>query len=149
MSPFSIPRAPSLDMEGLTTVLSASYIITENIVGTAMIILPEIASGPGMLPTLGLYLGIYGINLVSGLLIDGVKPFEENEDCSEVAPSSFKDLADDLLHFEGHNGGWFVSALFIFINYCIQFFTFMPSREITKHVTSMFHLSGVSNLIYN
>lgn len=147
-SSLPIPRARSFDMEALITVLSASFLVTGNTVGAAMIVLPETASELGMLPSLCLYLGIYTISLVSGLLIGDVaiKQFEEKEDSSKAAPSSFKDLAGDLLQFKGVNGGQIVSIASIMINYCILSFAFTRSGELAMDVASKLHLTDVYNL---
>lgn len=75
-----------------------------------------------------------------------IKQFEENEDLSKAAPSSFKDLADNLLDFEGVNGGLLVSIASVLINYCVLAFALMRSGEVAMDVASMLHLADIPAL---
>ena len=52
-----IPKTKFFDIEAASAVMSSALLITGNTVGAGTIVLPEIATGPGMLPSTGLFLG--------------------------------------------------------------------------------------------
>lgn len=138
----SIPQN-NFDMESISAIISCSLLITGNTVGAGTIVLPEVAAGPGMLSTLELVFGIFIINLISGLLIGeiAINQYEQNIDTTKDAPSSFKDLADDLLTIDGLNVGQIVSAASILINYCIVSFALMRSGEVAVDLASALKLT--------
>uniref|UniRef100_A0A7S2EMJ2 Amino acid transporter transmembrane domain-containing protein n=1 Tax=Trieres chinensis TaxID=1514140 RepID=A0A7S2EMJ2_TRICV len=104
---------------GYADVASAALLITGNTVGASMMVLPSVAAGPGMIPSAGLFLGLYAVNLISGLLLAEVA-IEQKEMTGVDAPSSFKQFAAHNLGCE--STARFVSAVSIFVNSCILTF---------------------------
>jgi tyrosine-specific transport protein len=75
-------------------VVWTSLLITSNTVGAGMLVLPELCQGPGMGVSMGLFLGMYFVNLLSGLLISEVA-ITQKERSGKDAPSSFKAFAEE------------------------------------------------------
>jgi tyrosine-specific transport protein len=75
-------------------VVWTSLLITSNTVGAGMLVLPELCEGPGMGVSMGLFLGMYFVNLLSGLLISEVA-ITQKERSGKDAPSSFKAFAEE------------------------------------------------------
>lgn len=73
-----------------------SLMITSNTVGAGMLVLPELCEGPGMGVSMGLFLVMYIVNLVSGLMIAEVA-ITQKEGSGKDAPSSFKAFAEENL----------------------------------------------------
>ena len=73
-------------------VLSASLLITGNTVGAGMLVLPELAAGPGMAVATSIFGLAFVINLISGLLIAEVAIHQHFTKGDDV-PSSFKEFA--------------------------------------------------------
>jgi len=92
--------------------------------------------------------GIFFVNLISGLLIGevAINQYEQNINTSKEAPSSFKDLADDLLTIDGLDVGQFVSITSILINYCIVSFALMRSGEVAVDLASALSLADANSL---
>jgi amino acid permease len=97
----------------LLQVLSASLLITANTVGPSMLILPDYVKGPGLLVSSGLFLAVYAINLLSGLLIAEVV-INQFETSSSDVPSSFKEFSEASLN--NKKFGDVVAFLSVFIN---------------------------------
>lgn len=83
--------------ETILPVLTTSLLITGNTVGAGMLVLPELASGPGMGISTSIFLAAFGINLLSGLLISevAITQHEQAEEANEedASSSSFKEFA--------------------------------------------------------
>ena len=75
-----------------------------------------------------------------------IKQFEENEDESKPPPSSFKDLADNLLNYEGINGGQVVSLISILVNYCVLAFALSRAGHVAVDVVNFFNMGEASTL---
>jgi len=78
-------------------VVCASLLITSNTVGAGMLVLPELVQGPGMGVSMGLFFGMYVLNLISGLLIAEVA-ITQKQLSGEDAPSSFKAFSEENLN---------------------------------------------------
>lgn len=142
----SIP--PPIDLESVYAVISCSLLVTGNTIGAGMIVLPEVAAEPGLLPSLGLFAGIFVINLISGLTIAevAIKQYEENIDSNKPAPSSFKDLSGDLLAYGTINGANLVSVVAILINWCVLSFDFVRSGELITNMESVINIHHSASL---
>ena len=105
-----------LDSHGFSTsvlpVLSSALLITGNTVGAGMLVLPELASGPGLLISTSVFVGAFLINLLSGLIIAEVA-IEQHESSGNEVPSSFKEFAEVNLN---QNSGSIVSGISLFVN---------------------------------
>jgi tyrosine-specific transport protein len=76
----------------LLPVLTTSLMITGNTVGAGMLVLPELAAGPGMGISTSIFAAAFLINLISGLLIAEVA-IHQHDTSGDDVPSSFKDFA--------------------------------------------------------
>lgn len=83
--------------------------------------MPDIASGPGMFPSLLVFIGLYLINVLSGLVIGevSIQQYEKSQS-SEASASSFKALAEGM--FNSKIGGIAIAWISIIINWCILAF---------------------------
>lgn len=122
--PWSEKSALRNDLHSVTTwettmlpVLSTSLLITGNTVGAGMLILPELAAGPGMATSSGIFGMAFLINLISGLLIAEVAIHQHSTQGGDV-PSSFKDFAQANLPGAEDTASVanFVSAVSIMVN---------------------------------
>jgi tyrosine-specific transport protein len=84
--------------EFMLPVLFASLLITSNTVGAGMLVLPDLAAGLGMGIATIVFMGLYVVNLVSGLLIAEVA-IKQRESSGTDAPSSFKAFAEANLDY--------------------------------------------------
>jgi tyrosine-specific transport protein len=84
--------------EFILPVLFSSLLITSNTVGAGMLVLPELAAGLGMGVATIVFMGLYVVNLVSGLLIAEVA-IKQRESSGTDAPSSFKAFAEANLDY--------------------------------------------------
>jgi tyrosine-specific transport protein len=109
-------------------VVSSALLITSSAVGASMMVLPDLARGPGLVVSSGLIGAIYIINLVSGLLIAEVAINQYERSMCEV-PSSFKEFAD--VNLQSGNAGNFVSAISLFSNTCVLTFDFVRAGELS------------------
>ncbi len=96
----------------LLPVISTSLLITGNTVGAGMLILPELAAGPGMAISMTIFLVAFLINLISGLLIAEVAICQHDTSGDEV-PSSFKEFAEANLPKLGGESPINMSAILI------------------------------------
>eukprot|EP00980_Cylindrotheca_fusiformis_P003499 scaffold781_cov132-Cylindrotheca_fusiformis.AAC.18 len=96
-SPPILQATPSLQ-DFCMPVLWTSLLITSNTVGAGMLVLPELAEGPGMGLSLGLFFILYVINLASGWMIAEVA-IAQKEQSGQDAPSSFKAFAEANLPY--------------------------------------------------
>lgn len=149
-SSFSVDDLPSTDAEesagngaafgfdqkqnfnGVGEVLSAALMITGNTAGAGMMVLPDVAAGPGMMISSALLIGLYMINLWSGLLIAEVA-IKQHESSGSQVPSSFKDFAD--VNLQSGAAGNFVASVSIFINWCVLSFLLVKGGSLVSSVT--------------
>jgi tyrosine-specific transport protein len=94
-------------------VLSTSLMITGNTVGAGMLVLPELAAGPGMGVSTSLFVGAFLVNLLSGLLIAEVAINQHDSSGSDVS-SSFKEFAEVSLN--SHTAANVISGISVFVN---------------------------------
>jgi len=86
------------DKSDFLQVLSAASLVTSSMVGAGMLILPDLAAGPGFAATSGLFACTYALVLISGLVIADVA-INQHESGYDV-PSSFQDFAEATLESE-------------------------------------------------
>jgi tyrosine-specific transport protein len=113
---YAIPTLPFLQSFVLP-VLSTSLLITSNTVGATMLVLPELAAGPGMGVSSAIFVGAYIMNLISGLAIAQVA-IQQHETSGSDVPSSFKEFAEANLKSATH----LVSGISVLVNVLILAF---------------------------
>jgi tyrosine-specific transport protein len=98
-------------------VLSTSLLITGNTVGAGMLVLPELAAGPGIAIATSIFGAAFLINLISGLLIAEVAIYQHATKGNDV-PSSFKEFAQANLpgNQETATVANFISAISVMVN---------------------------------
>jgi len=116
-------------LEGMKSVLSAALLITGNTVGPGMICLPEFASGPGMGVSAALFVGLFGVNLLSGLLIAELA-INQYESSKGDVPSSFKDFADSTL--QNPLAGNIIASVSVLINWCVLAFSLIRGGDLAS-----------------
>eukprot|EP00554_Chaetoceros_debilis_P005154 CAMPEP_0194085842 /NCGR_PEP_ID=MMETSP0149-20130528/19021_1 /TAXON_ID=122233 /ORGANISM="Chaetoceros debilis, Strain MM31A-1" /LENGTH=555 /DNA_ID=CAMNT_0038768821 /DNA_START=134 /DNA_END=1799 /DNA_ORIENTATION=+ len=109
-------------------IMSAAFLLTSNTVGASMMVLPDLARGPGLLVSSGLIGAIYLVNLISGLLIAEVGINQYERSMCDV-PSSFKEFAD--VNLQSEKAGNFVSAISLFCNTCVLSFDLVRAGELS------------------
>lgn len=100
-------------------VLGASFLITGNTVGAGCLVMPELAAGPGLVTTTGIFAAAYIVNLLSGLLLAQVA-IHQREISSEDVPASFQEFAEAGLKSPLAANG--IAAVSMFVNGCVQAF---------------------------
>jgi tyrosine-specific transport protein len=110
-------------------VLSTAFLITANTVGASCLILPDLAAGPGFMNTCIVSLGVYIINLVSGLCMAEVAIKQYEADGADV-PSSFKEFADKS--FQSDIVANIIATISILTNACVLVFTFAKAGEMAS-----------------
>lgn len=100
-------------------VLSASLLITGNTVGAGCLILPELAAGPGLGPSIGIMTVAFLLNLLSGLALAEVAIIQHERSHDET-PSSFQEFAATSL--DSPLVGTVVSVMSLFVNACVLSF---------------------------
>jgi hypothetical protein len=103
--------SPALQ-DSILPVMSTAMLITGNTVGASMLVLPELAAGPGMAISSAVLLGAFAMNWLSGLCIAQVA-IQQYETSGDEVPSSFKEFAQTNL-FEGASS--IVSGIAIVVN---------------------------------
>jgi tyrosine-specific transport protein len=103
----------------LFPVLSAAMLITGNTVGAGCLVLPDIAAGPGLATTSGIFFAAYTINLLSGLVLAEVAIKQKEASCADV-PSSFKEFAETSL--DSPLAANVISGISMFVNACVLTF---------------------------
>lgn len=101
-------------------VLGASFLITGNTVGAGCLVMPELAAGPGLTTTTGIFGAAYLVNLLSGLLLAQVAIHQRETSSSEEVPVSFQEFAEANLKSPLAANG--IAAVSIFVNGCVQAF---------------------------
>lgn len=104
---------------------SASLMITGNTVGAGMLVLPELAAGPGMGLSAVVLAVAWLMNLVSGLTIAQVA-IQQHETSGSEVPSSFKEFAEATLPSAAN----LVSGISVFINSLILAFDVYKAGEV-------------------
>lgn len=115
--------------EDMKNLLSAALLITGNTVGASILCLPSFAAGPGMQISSALLMGIFGINLISGLLIADVA-IKQHEESDGDVPSSFKDFADATLG--NPLAGNSIATISIFTNMCVLSYSLMQAGDVAQ-----------------
>ena len=133
----SIPNASVLE-EFLIPVLSTALLITGNTVGASMLVLPDLAAGPGMAISSGVLIGAYLMNLMSGLCIAQVA-IRQYEASGDEVPSSFKEFAQKNLF---QSAGSIVSGISIFVNSLVLAFDTTKAGQVLESFTN-----GSDNMI--
>ena len=103
---------PILQQDSILPVLSTAMLITSNTVGASMLVLPDLAAGPGMGISSVILVGAFAMNLLSGLCIAQVA-IQQYESSGDEVPSSFKEFAQTNLFAEAAT---IVSGISIFVN---------------------------------
>jgi tyrosine-specific transport protein len=91
----SMPKPTFLE-NFLLPIISTSLMITGNTVGAGMLVLPDLAAGPGMGVSSAVLVGAWFMNLLSGLAIAQVA-IQQHDSSGIDAPSSFKEFAETNL----------------------------------------------------
>jgi tyrosine-specific transport protein len=107
---------------------TAALWITGNTVGAGCLVMPELASGPGLAAVTGMFVTAWLLNLFSGLVIAQVaiaqhetKLVNNSEsDMEVVASSSFKDFA--AANLGSRTAANAVSGISLFVNACVLAF---------------------------
>jgi len=148
-----IPSPPSSASSwfdaSLVPVVSAAMLITGNTIGASCLVLPEVASGPGLASSIGLFGAAYLFNWVSGITLAEVAIRQredaaaaaaavggegEGEDDSDV-PSSFKEFAQVNLNSDLASTA--ISVLSFFVNSCVLSFDLTRAGAIGQSLTGM------------
>lgn len=120
---------------------SAALLLASNTIGASCLALPQVCQGPGLGPSMTLFLGAYGLNLLSGLAIARVamdahhhnhKVSLTQSHCrthttTPQEAASFRSLA---AHQLGPNVGHAVSILSLLVNTCALVFDLSRMDEI-------------------
>lgn len=144
-----IPDASSFLEQFLLPVLSTALLITGNTVGASMLVLPELAAGPGMAISSGVLVCAYAMNWLSGLCIAQVA-IRQHETSGDDVPSSFKEFAQANLSFgtnkQGDHGGEddifsaaaIVSGISIFVNALVLAFDTTKAGQVLESIMNNF-----------
>lgn len=118
-------------------IVAGSFLVTSNTIGAGMMVLPDVFGGPGLLPSSGILVGTYLINLLSGLLIAEVAIKQKEKSGSQV-PSSFKEFTD--VNFQSELSGNLIGFISVFVNWCTLAFSFVRAGNLASEATeSLFH----------
>mmetsp|Transcript_15999 Transcript_15999/g.17788 ORF Transcript_15999/g.17788 Transcript_15999/m.17788 type:complete len:501 (-) Transcript_15999:240-1742(-) len=118
---------PKADVDSWKAVISTALMITGGTIGASALILPQFVAKPGMAVSTSLFLGVYALNLLSGLLIAEVAIKQREQDGNDV-PSSFKDFAETNLG--SSSASYIISAISLFANTCVCAFDFASAGDI-------------------
>lgn len=113
--------------ETILPVLCTSLMITGNTVGAGMLVLPELAAGPGMEISSSIFTGAFLINLISGLIIAEVGINQYSSSGDDV-PSSFKDFAE--VNLNSHSAANAISFISMFVNALVMAFNTVKVGDI-------------------
>jgi len=106
-------------------------LITGNTVGASMLVLPDLAAGPGMAISSSVLLGAYFMNLMSGLCIAQVA-IQQHEASGDEVPSSFKEFAQANLF---QSAASIVSGISIFVNSLVLAFDRTKAGQVLESIT--------------
>jgi tyrosine-specific transport protein len=120
--PLTTDTAKTWVMDSFIPVVSAALLITGNTVGAGCLVMPELATGPGLSAVVGMYGVAWFLNLVSGLVLAevAISQKENGTTGSDDVPSSFKDFAATNLGSPAAAN--VVSAISLFVNACVLAF---------------------------
>ena len=90
-----IPK-PSFLEDFVLPVTAVSGLVASNTIGAGLLILPDLAEGPGLGVTLLVFAAFYIVNLISGIVIADIA-IQQRETSGKDAPSSFKALSEENL----------------------------------------------------
>jgi hypothetical protein len=127
---------PSVQEGFLLPVLSSSLLITGNTIGAGILVLPELAGGPGMAVSTVVLVGAYLMNLISGLVMAQVA-IQQHETSGSEVPSSFKEFAEATLP----SVSTLVSGISVFINTLVLAFDTTKAGQVGSVVTGMDHVN--------
>ena len=113
-------------------VIYSACMITGNTVGASMLVLPELASGLGMTVTTGVFVTMYLINLVSGLVIADIA-IKQKEVSGEEAPSSFKAFAETTF-VNNPIAPYLISLICICMNTCVLTFDNLRASQLSHNI---------------
>ena len=127
----------------LVPVVCTACLITGNTVGASMLVLPELAAGPGMTITTCLFLTMYIINLISGLAIADIA-IQQKEESGTEAPSSFKAFAESTL--DNPLAPYIISLICISMNTLVLTFDNLRASQLGQEI---FHIDPqVGSLVW-
>lgn len=127
--------------ESFIKILSAALLITSNTVGASMMVLPSLASGPGLMISSSVICIIYLIHLFSGLLIADVA-INQYETSSCDVPSSFKQFAD--VNFDSNVVGTIIACISMFVNMCVLSFDIVRGGQVmVDNVEGIYSLKSI------
>jgi tyrosine-specific transport protein len=124
-------------------VLSTALLITGNTVGAGMLVLPELATGPGMGLSTSIFVGAFLINLLSGLVLAEVA-INQHDSSGDDVPSSFKEFAEANLN-SSSAANW-IAGVSVFVNALVFAFNLDKIGEVgatamgvngVEHATSL------------
>lgn len=116
---------PSLLESFVLPVSMAALMVTGNTVGAGMLVLPEVAAGPGPMFSFGVMIGAWMMCLMSGLTIAQVA-IQGHESSGSEVPSSFKEFAEATLPSAAN----MVSGTSVFINTLVVAFDVFKAGQI-------------------
>lgn len=119
----------SINFADLQSVVTTALMVTGNTIGAGALVLPEIAAKPGMAISVGLFVGAYIVNLISGMVIAEVA-IKQHESSGEDVAASFKDFADANL--DSPSAASIVAGISIFTNACILVFGLNRAGEVAS-----------------
>lgn len=128
----SMPTGNVLE-EFVVPVLSTALLITGNTVGASMLVLPDLAAGPGMAISSSVLVGAYFMNLMSGLCIAQVA-IQQHDSSGDEVPSSFKEFAQANLF---QSAASIVSGISIFVNSLVLAFDTTKAGEVLGSITGI------------
>jgi len=130
-------------------IISVALLMTGNTVGAGTMVLPQVAGSVGMLYALPIFLGLYGINLLSGSVISevAIQQFERQTPESDIQdPSSLKDLSDITL---GKFGGNLVAGTSVLTNWCVLAYCLIRSGELINQISGGIGDGSVISVVYS
>ncbi len=127
--------------ESFIKILTAALLITSNTVGASMMVLPSLASGPGLMISSSVICIIYLIHLFSGLLIADVA-INQYETSSCDVPSSFKQFAD--VNFDLNVVGTVIACISMFVNMGVLSFDIVRGGQVmVDNVEGIYSLESI------
>ena len=113
--------------DNVLPVASTAMLITGNTIGAGMLVLPDLAAGPGMMLSTSIFVGAFVMNLISGLVLAEVAINQHDTSGSDV-PSSFKEFADANLN--SSSAANVIAGISVFVNSLVYAFNFAKVGEV-------------------
>ena len=113
--------------DSILPVVSTALLITGNTIGAGMLVLPDLAAGPGMGLSTAIFVGAFIMNLLSGLVIAEVAINQHDSSGSDV-PSSFKEFAEASLN--SSSAANVIAGISVFVNALVYAFNFAKVGEV-------------------